>query len=113
MHFGLCALSRRATPVIEPPVPAPITTISTWPSRSSRISWPVARSWIAGFSGLLYWSRMWAFGNSDCRRRATLMWLSGESKAASVGVRMISAPRASSATCFSRLIFSGIVMITR
>ena len=41
------------------------------------------------------------------------MWLSGESKAASVGVRMISAPSASSTTCFSRLIFSGIVMITR
>ena len=31
----------------------------------------------------------------------------------SVGVRMISAPSASSVTCFSRLIFSGIVMIIR
>ena len=67
----------------------------------------------AGSSGLPYWSRMWAFGSSDCSRRATPMWLSGESKAASVGVRMISAPSASSTTCFSRLIFSGIVMITR
>ena len=56
---------------------------------------------------------MCAFGSSDCSRRATLMWLSGESNAASVGVRMISAPSASSTTCFSRLIFSGIVMITR
>ena len=56
---------------------------------------------------------MCAFGSSDCRRRATLMWLSGESNAASVGVRTISAPSASSTTCFSRLIFSGIVMITR
>ena len=44
---------------------------------------------------------------------ATPMWLSGESQAASVGVRMISAPSASSTTCFSRLIFSGIVMIIR
>ena len=41
------------------------------------------------------------------------MWLSGASYAASVGVRMISAPSASSTTCFSRLIFSGIVMIVR
>ena len=41
------------------------------------------------------------------------MWLSGASQAASVGVRMISAPRASSTTCFSRLIFSGMVMIMR
>ena len=41
------------------------------------------------------------------------MWLSGESQAASVGVRMISAPRASRMTCFSRLIFSGMVMIMR
>ena len=48
-----------------------------------------------------------------CSRRATPMWLSGASHAASVGVRMISAPSASSTTCFSCDIFSGIVMITR
>ena len=41
------------------------------------------------------------------------MWLSGASHAASVGVRTISAPSASITTCFSRLIFSGIVMIMR
>ena len=45
--------------------------------------------------------------------RATPMWLSGASHAASVGVRMISAPSASRTTCFSWLIFSGIVMMTR
>ena len=50
---------------------------------------------------------------TSCRRLATPMWLSGESHAASVGVRMISAPSASSTTCFSWLIFSGIVMMTR
>jgi hypothetical protein len=50
---------------------------------------------------------------TSLRRRATPMWLSGESQAASVGVRMISAPSASSTTCFSWLIFSGIVMMTR
>src|SRR5258705_2131631 len=44
---------------------------------------------------------------------ATPMWLSGASHAASVGVRMISAPSASRTTCFSRLIFSGIVMTIR
>jgi hypothetical protein len=52
-------------------------------------------------------------GRIFCSCFATPMWLSGASQAASVGVRMISAPRASSTTCFSRLIFSGIVMMTR
>jgi hypothetical protein len=46
-------------------------------------------------------------------RFATPMCDSGASHAASVGVRTISAPSASSTTCFSRLIFSGMVMITR
>ena len=42
---------------------------------------------------------------------ATPIWLSGSSNAASVGVRTISAPNASSAICFSWLIFSGIVIM--
>ena len=41
------------------------------------------------------------------------MWDSGESNAASVGVRMISAPSAFSTSTFSWLIFSGRVMIMR
>jgi hypothetical protein len=47
------------------------------------------------------------------RLRATPMCDFGESQAASVGVRWISAPSASSTTCFSRDIFSGSVMIRR
>jgi hypothetical protein len=46
-------------------------------------------------------------------RLATPMCDSGESKAASVGVRMISAPKAFSTSTFSWLIFSGSVMIMR
>ena len=56
---------------------------------------------------------MCAFGMISLSRFATPMWLSGESHAASVGVRMISAPSASRTTCFSCDIFSGIVMMTR
>ncbi len=41
------------------------------------------------------------------------MWESGESKAASVGVRMISAPSAFSTSTFSCDIFSGSVMMQR
>jgi len=40
------------------------------------------------------------------------MWLSGESQAASVGVRMTSAPRARRSASFSRDILFGRVMIT-
>lgn len=41
------------------------------------------------------------------------MWDSGESNEASVGVRMISAPRAFSTATFSADIFSGSVIIMR
>ena len=110
---GHSRFRRLPTPVIVPPVPAAHTNASSFPSVCSRISTAVVSAWASGLSSLPYWSRMCAFGRMALRCRATLMWLSGASKAASVGVRMISAPSASRTTCFSRLIFSGIVMIIR
>lgn len=56
---------------------------------------------------------MWELGSSWLRRLATPMCDSGESKDASVGVRMISAPSAFSTATFSADIFSGRVMIMR
>ena len=56
---------------------------------------------------------MCELGISAFSRRATLMWLSGASEAASVGVRTISAPSARSTSAFSRDIFSGITMMHR
>ena len=61
----------------------------------------------------MYWSRMCELGICACRRLATPICDSGASHAASVGVRMISAPRALSMFIFSLLIFSGSVMIIR
>ena len=61
----------------------------------------------------MYWSRMCEFGISLFSRRATPMCDSGLSNAASVGVRMISAPSALSTSTFSCDIFSGSVMIMR
>ncbi len=110
---GECAFIARATPVRVPPVPAVMTTASTLPPHCARISAPVPSSWASGFDRLAYWSRMWLLGIASRSRLATPMWLSGASHAASVGVRMISAPSASRTTCFSCDIFSGIVMITR
>ena len=63
--------------------------------------------------GFVYWSRMWLLGISAFSRRATLMWDSGASDAASVGVRMISAPRARRTSAFSLDIFSGMQMMQR
>jgi len=56
---------------------------------------------------------MWLLGISALSRRATLMWDSGASDAASVGVRMISAPRARRTSAFSLDIFSGMQMTQR
>ena len=47
---GSCALSARATPVIQPPVPCAATTAWTSPFVCSQISSPVA-AWAAGLSG--------------------------------------------------------------
>jgi hypothetical protein len=101
-------------PVIVPPVPAVITTASSLPSVWSRISCAgalVVGERVVGVAVLVEDVRVRE--DLACSCFATPMWLSGASHAASVGVRMISAPSASSTTCFSRLIFSGIVMIIR
>jgi hypothetical protein len=91
----------RATPVSVPPVPAVITTASSLLSVWSQISTPVPSS-CAGVRRVAVLVEDVRVRDHLAQARATPMWLSGASHAASVGVRMISAPSASSTTCFSR-----------
>ena len=68
-------------------------------------------SWLISWS--ITWSKMMELGISLLSLCATIISPSGESKAADVGVRTISAPRARSTFTFSFDIFSGITMMQR
>ena len=59
---GLRLLSTSPQPVIVPPVPTPLTRMSTLPSVSRQISSAVVRRWISGLAGFLNCWGMKAFG---------------------------------------------------
>ena len=107
---GLRGFSTEPIPVSVPPVPTPLTTMSTAPAVSRQISSAVVRRWISGFAG--FWNCCGIKASGSSRTIASARAMAPRIPCAA-GVNSSSAPSSRSILRRSTDMLSGIVRISR